>query len=85
MALLFELGKDKAAKGERLAPPFISCAPDTCGHLLPLPLRLLCYGKPLPIPTHFGRAMSSKEANRESQKLFLFLAENQGGVGILFC
>ena len=25
----FELGKDKAAKGEGWAPPFISCAQDT--------------------------------------------------------
>ena len=31
MALLFELGKDKAAKGEGWAPPFISCAQDTVG------------------------------------------------------
>ena len=28
---LFELGKDKAAKGEGWAPPFISCAEDTVG------------------------------------------------------
>ena len=27
----FELGKDKAAKGEGWAPPFISCAQDTVG------------------------------------------------------
>ena len=27
----FELGKDKAAKGEGWAPPFISCAQDTAG------------------------------------------------------
>ena len=27
----FELGKDKAAKGEGWAPPFISCAKDTVG------------------------------------------------------
>ena len=30
-ALLLELGKAKAAKGEGLAPPFISCAQDTVG------------------------------------------------------
>ena len=28
---LFELGKDKAAKGEGWALPFISCAQDTVG------------------------------------------------------
>ena len=28
---VFELGKDKAAKGEGWAPPFISCAQDTVG------------------------------------------------------
>ena len=27
----FELGKDKAAKGEGWAPPFISCTQDTVG------------------------------------------------------
>ena len=27
----FELGKDKAARGEGWAPPFISCAQDTVG------------------------------------------------------
>ena len=46
MGTFFELGKDKAAKGEGWAPPFISCAQDTVG--LPLPLRLLGYGTPLP-------------------------------------
>ena len=30
MGTFFELGKDKAAKGEGWAPPFISCAQDTC-------------------------------------------------------
>ena len=44
----FELGKDKAAKGEGWAPPFISCAQDSAGHLPPLPLRLLGFGRPLP-------------------------------------
>ena len=29
--LFFELGKDKAAKGEGWAPPFISSAQDTVG------------------------------------------------------
>ena len=31
MGTFFELGKDKAAKGEGWAPPFISCAEDTVG------------------------------------------------------
>ena len=31
MGTCFELGKDKAAKGEGWAPPFISCAQDTVG------------------------------------------------------
>ena len=31
MGTFFELGKDKAAKGEGWAPPFISCAQDTIG------------------------------------------------------
>ena len=31
----FELGKDKAAKGEGWAPPFISCAPRYSGTLTP--------------------------------------------------
>ena len=42
MGTFFELGKDKAAKREGWAPPFISCAQDT------LPLWLLGYGTPLP-------------------------------------
>ena len=46
MSTLFELGKDKAAKGKGWAPPFISCAQDTVGLLPPLPLRLKGYGKP---------------------------------------
>ena len=33
MGTFFELGKDKAAKGEGWAPPFISCAQDTVGPL----------------------------------------------------
>ena len=45
----FQLGKDKAAKGEGWAPPFISCAQDTAGLYPPLPLRLLSYGTPLPL------------------------------------
>ena len=31
MGTFFELGKDKTAKGEGWAPPFISCAQDTVG------------------------------------------------------
>ena len=31
MGTFFELGKDKAAKGEGWAPPFISCDQDTVG------------------------------------------------------
>ena len=31
MGTFFELEKDKAAKGEGWAPPFISCAQDTLG------------------------------------------------------
>ena len=31
MGTFFELGNDKAAKGEGWAPPFISCAQDTVG------------------------------------------------------
>ena len=31
MGTFFELGKDKAAKRELWAPPFISCAQDTVG------------------------------------------------------
>ena len=31
MGTFFELGKNKAAKGEGWAPPFISCAQDTVG------------------------------------------------------
>ena len=31
MGTFFELGKDKAAKGEGWARPFISCAQDTVG------------------------------------------------------
>ena len=31
MGTFFELGKDKAAKGERWALPFISCAQNTVG------------------------------------------------------
>ena len=31
MGTFFELGKDKAVKGEGRAPPFISCAQDTVG------------------------------------------------------
>ena len=44
----FKLEKDKAAKGEGWAPPFVSCAQDSVGFYPPLPLRLLGYWKPLP-------------------------------------
>ena len=50
----FELGKDKAAKGEGWAPPFIGCAQDTVGLQPPLPLRLLDFGKPLPFYFKYG-------------------------------
>ena len=50
MGTFFKLGKDKAAKGEGWSPPFISCAQDTLGLEPPLPLRLLGYGKPSPLP-----------------------------------
>ena len=50
MGTFFELGKDKAAKREGWAPPFISCAQDTMGLFPPLPRRLLGHGKPLPLP-----------------------------------
>ena len=33
MGTFFELGKDKAAKGEGWAPPFISCAQDAVGNI----------------------------------------------------
>ena len=49
MGTFFELGKDKAAKGEGWAPPSISCAQVTVELYPPLPLRLLGYGKPLPL------------------------------------
>ena len=48
MSTFYESGKDKAAKGEGWAPPFISCAQDTVGLEASLPLWLLGYGKPLP-------------------------------------
>ena len=50
MGTFFELEKDKAAKGEGWALPFISCVQDTVGPLPPLPLQLLGYGTPLPLP-----------------------------------
>ena len=43
MGTFLELGKDKAAKGERWAPPFISCAQDAVEALAPTataPIRL---------------------------------------------
>ena len=40
--------RDKAAKGEGWAPPFISCAQDTVGFYPPLALLLLGYGIFLP-------------------------------------
>ena len=49
LGTFFALGKDKAAKGEGWALPFISCPKDTVGLKPPLPLRLLGYGKPLPL------------------------------------
>ena len=68
MGTFFELGKDKAAKGEGWAPPFISCAQDTVGLKPPSnppPLRLLGYGKPLPafysISAISGRWLSDTE------------------------
>ena len=45
MGTFFELGKDKAVKGERWALPFISCAQDTVGLQPKLPLRVLGYEK----------------------------------------
>ena len=50
MVTFFELEKDKAAKEEGWAPPFISCAQDRVELYSPLPLQLLGYGKPLPSP-----------------------------------
>ena len=50
MGTFFELGKAKAAKGEGWAPPFLQLCPRYSGTLTPLPLRLLGYGTPLPLP-----------------------------------
>ena len=61
IGIFFELGKDKAAKGDGRAPPFIGCAQDTVGLLLPLPLWLSGYGKPL-----LFRALISLEHYRKS-------------------
>ena len=68
MGTFSELGKDKAAKGERWAPHFISCAQDTVA-LTPTTLRLLGYGKPLPLP--FNKT-SSIYAERYLCKNFSF-------------
>ena len=54
MGTFFELGKDKAAKGEGWALPFISCAQYTVGLKPALPLWLIGYGKPLPLPQQYG-------------------------------
>ena len=37
---VFELGKNKAAKGEGWAPPFISCAQDTLGLTTTAPMAI---------------------------------------------
>ena len=60
MGTFFELGKDKAAKGEGWAPPFISCSQDTLGLLPPLPLRPLGYGTPLPF-TFYSTVSSASD------------------------
>ena len=62
MGTFFELGKDKAAKGEGWAPPFISCAQGTVGLYPPLPLRLLGYGTPLPL---FKESVPPKNADMQ--------------------
>ena len=51
MGTFFELGKDKAAKGEGWAPPFISCAQDTVESIQwdSNPHCPYGYGKPLPL------------------------------------
>ena len=49
MGIFLESGKDKAAKEERSAPPFNSCAQDQySGTINPVPLLLLGYGDSLP-------------------------------------
>ena len=63
MGTFFELGKDKAAKREGWAPPFISCAQDTVGLFPPLPIRLLGYGKPLPFWGVFHAEIHSQMTN----------------------
>ena len=61
----FELGKDRAAKGEGWAPPFISCAKIQWDSNLHCPLRLLGYGEPesfivcLPVRGDNPRALAS--------------------------
>ena len=73
MGTFFELGKDKAAKGEGWAPPLISCAQDTVGLQPPLPLRLLGYGKPLPLLTKVKISfclMLTQRASENSIKRF---------------
>ena len=67
MGTFFELGKDKAAKGEGWAPPFISCAQDTVRLYPPLPLRLIGYRKPLPFLPYF----CSYDATKSVSPLYL--------------
>ena len=50
MGTSFEYRKNKAAEGEGWTLLFISCAQDTVRFYPSLPLQLLGYGKPLPLP-----------------------------------
>ena len=60
MGTLFESGKDKAAKEEGWAPPFLSSAQDTVDLLPPLPLRLLGFGKLKAFSLRLGILYDSK-------------------------
>ena len=62
MGIFFESGNKKAAKWEEWAPPFNCCAQDTVGFLTPLPLRLLGYWKPLPLPFTCRNALLTSKA-----------------------
>ena len=76
MAICFKSGKDKAAKGEGWALPFISCAQNTVGFLA---LCQLGYEKPFPfiaesfnIQTGISLHVSNLDLEQGQRQMFAF-------------
>ena len=72
MGTVFELEKDKAAKGDGWAPPFISCAQDTVGLTPTAPTTIMLW-EPLPLPFKIDKCVANDDNAKHHQNGSVFV------------